>query len=86
MVDRATGQVIFDPALRSVVTYNVDDGAPVDPSLDAGLRGLLFRRDSRLLVLEGMPNEDETRDGVYFLRWTGRRFAKLKFIPAPTCR
>jgi hypothetical protein len=37
-------------------------------------------------VLLGMPNEDEKRDGIHFLRWTGRRFVKLKFIPAPRCK
>jgi hypothetical protein len=86
MVDRTTGEVIFDPSLRDVSTYNVDDRAPVDPGIERAGHGLLFRSDSKLLVLQGMPNEDEKRDGIAFLRWTGRRFVELKFIPAPTCR
>jgi hypothetical protein len=85
MVDRTTGEVIFDPSLRDVSADNVDDGARVDPGLDRAGHGLLFRSDSRLLVLQGMPNEDEKRDGIHFLRWTGRRFVTLKFIPAPVC-
>jgi hypothetical protein len=85
LVDRTTGAVIFDPSVRDVSTDNVDDDAPVNRSLDPDGHSLLYRSDSNLLVLQGMPNEDEMRDGIHFLRWTGRRFVELKFIPAPAC-
>ena len=86
VVDRSTGRVAFAPAWREVVTGNVDDRAPVDPSLATGIRGLLFQRDSRLLVLEGMPSEDRRRDGIHFLRWTGHGFVQVGFVHPPTCR
>ncbi len=75
MVDRATGKVIFDDGLRDIATDHVADGY-----------ALRFRRNSNLLVLQGWPNEDENdekRDGIAFLRWTGRTFVQIKFIPAP---
>jgi len=36
-----------------------------------------FRPNSRLLVIAGMPQEHEARDGVAYFEWTG---SSLKFI------
>ena len=44
--------------------------------------GLVFRRDSNLLVVQGAPDEDERRDGLTFLEWSGHNFRRVAFVPA----
>ena len=33
------------------------------------------------LAMLGAPDEDETREGVAYLHWTGESFEQLRFIP-----
>jgi hypothetical protein len=83
LVDRHDGHVYFDPAYQVVSTAYVDDHPwRGDPLLNTTFDGLRFRRDSTLLVVQGAPNEDESQEGVTFLRWTGSGFRKLAFVPA----
>lgn len=90
IVDALTGKVSFDAKLRVLETPSGDwanyealtksfaaSGANAQ-SFDL----LLFRRDSALLAMLGQPGEDETRDGVRYLRWTGTRFEQVRFVPA----
>lgn len=88
VVDSQTGRVHFDAARRVVSTVHVDDdrSQPGD-RVNRTFNALRFRRDSSLLVLQGAPQEDEAREGVTFLRWTGRRFEQVGFTPAQqACR
>lgn len=74
IVDAVSGRVTFDNALRAIsgiYVWGVADG----------YNSLRFRRDSRLLVILGAPNEDETRDGVGFYDWTGVSLKLLRFVP-----
>ena len=49
--------------------------------------GFTYRRDSRLLIVSGTPNEDEKREGIAYLLWTGRGFKTLKtYARAQVCR
>jgi hypothetical protein len=83
VVNVATGKVYFDPARRTLIMDHVDlDAPPRKDGADRTFVGLIFRRDSSLLVLQGAPNEDPAREGITYLRWTGRRFEPLRFIPA----
>ena len=90
VVDALTGQVTFDAKLRVLETPSGDwanYGALTKSFTAAGANKesfdlLLFRRDSALLVMRGAPGEDETRDGVRYLHWTGTRFEQVKFVPA----
>jgi hypothetical protein len=43
--------------------------------LEAG--ALRFRRDSRLLVAVGVPNEDSLQRGVSYFEWTGNDLKPL---------
>jgi hypothetical protein len=80
LIDERTGQVHFEPAIESIDAYAVDFDAPDAASLN-------FRRDSRLLIILGAPNEDEARNGASFYVWNGRSFRLLKFVPASqACR
>jgi hypothetical protein len=83
LVDRRTGAVRFDPQYRVVSTARVaDDTSPPGANVDRTFGGLRFRRDSNMLVVQGAPNEDERREGLTFLRWSGRDFRRLAFVPA----
>jgi hypothetical protein len=75
IIDAKTGRVFFDPDLRDVSGDQVGDDPKDDPP------SLRFRLDSRLLIVLGAPNEDESREGVSFYRWTGAKLALLRFVP-----
>jgi hypothetical protein len=42
--------------------------------------GLHFRRNSRLLILTGTPEDDLKREGVYYALWTGKRLKVIRFV------
>jgi hypothetical protein len=77
VVDALTGRVTFDPRVRTLDASHAafSDGAGADGE------PFRFRRDSRLLITLGAPNEDQARDGAGFYEWAGGRFRLLKFIP-----
>jgi hypothetical protein len=90
VIDARTGKVAFDAPWRTVEAASEEDWAAIDAATEAYAKAgtksgefnlLLFRADSSLLVMLGAPNEDEARDGVHFLRWTGKRFEQVRFIP-----
>lgn len=64
IVDALNGAVYFPKALGAVAAVNVHDQV-----LKGGV--LRFRRDSRLLIAIGMPNEDASQRGVSYYEWTG---------------
>jgi hypothetical protein len=77
IVDAQTGAVYFPPdEIASISTVHVGtaEGEP-----EPHFYGLRFRKDSELLMLLGAPNEDESREGILFYRWTGKTF---KFVKA----
>jgi len=90
IVDARTGKVTFDAKLRVLETLSSDWANYETLTKTYAASGankedfdlLLFRRDSSLLVMLGAPGEDEARDGVHYLHWTGTRFEQVKFIPA----
>ena len=67
VVDQRTGDVFFTPGLSFVAAH-------ADEPFDT----LTFHPDSRLLIVSGAPNEDESRQGVSAYLWTGRTFKLLK--------
>lgn len=69
VVDARTGQV-FDPPKAAPLSI-----------LHTSTEGVLFRRDSRLLVLAGGPRESTAPEGVYSYLWTGTAFRQIGFIP-----
>jgi hypothetical protein len=66
-----TGEVFFPRELAVLyAASNIHDEV-----VDRGT--LLFRRDSRLLVAVGMPNEDPLVRGVSYYEWTGNALKPL---------
>ncbi|MGZ5838295.1 MAG: hypothetical protein ACXWI2_02975 [Croceibacterium sp.] len=83
IVDRVTGTVHFDPRYRIVSTLRVADDLARTGKVGAQtFGGLVFRRDSNLLVVQGAPHEDQRREGLSFLDWTGHKFRPVAFVPA----
>jgi hypothetical protein len=70
IIDCKTGRVYFPPQLPYVtyVHWNGDDP------------GLQFRIDSRLLILNGSPQEEETNGSFYYL-WTTNQLQLICSLP-----
>ena len=64
IVDARNGHVYMPKVLRSLSAVNIHD-AIVDDDV------LRFKRDSRLIVAIGMPNEDTKQRGVSYYEWKG---------------
>jgi hypothetical protein len=73
--DATTGQVYFPPELRSVEALIVDTGRVAVDTLN-------FRRDSRLLIVVGSPNEQRRRAGISYYTWRSGRLSLIRFTPA----
>jgi len=76
VVDASTGAVYFPPdeiALISTVHVDIAEGEP-----EPDFYGLRFRKDSTLSMILGAPNEDDSREGILFYKWTGKTFEFLK--------
>ncbi len=69
MVDLKNGSVIMGGRYGDVDHMYVAD------------KSLIYRADSRLLVVIGAPNEKPERRGYTYLLWTGRAFRQIAFYP-----
>ena len=67
IVDAKTGAVSFDEEVRNITDHAYN---PFDR--------VTFRPDSRLIMISGMPMEDERRNGGAFYEWTGERLRIVK--------
>ncbi len=67
VIDAKTGYITDYKAYRDVSHMYVED-EPLD-----------YRPDSRLLIIKGAPHENEARDGLTYLLWTGKGFRQLAF-------
>jgi hypothetical protein len=77
IVDQRSGQVFFERSLRAIYGGAVGDEPDGEPPNWA----LRYRRDSRLLIVVGAPNEDPAREGVAFYNWTGGHLKLVRFAP-----
>lgn len=81
-VDLATGRVTFERELGSV---EFDDQIDDVPGID-DFR-LVHRRDSRLLIVVGLRNENETLSGVATYDWGEEHPRLIRFVPrSELCR
>ncbi len=77
IVDAKTGRVVFPPGIRYVDVNFVELG-PNEPEPE--ILPLRYRLDSRLLIVVGAPEEDDSRRGVTYYTWDGVNLKKLRFI------
>jgi hypothetical protein len=70
-VDAKTGKVFRLPDADYLETLHVG----------AGMSGVNFRSDSRLLVLAGSPRENSAREGLHIYLWRDGGFVALKHLP-----
>jgi len=64
---------------RSGVDFEVEDFLPGTDSEDTSFR---YRKDSKLLVVIGAPDEDAVRGGAFYYLLTGERVKLIHFTPA----
>jgi len=76
VIDGKTGRVWFPKELGAVVDWQ---GFP-----DGDFDFFTFQKDSRLLVVRGLPGYSGTKAGTYYFEWMGTRFRLLKFVAAST--
>ena len=70
-----TGQVYFPPNLRSATALLMDTGR-------ADVDRLNYRADSRLLIVVGLPNEDQKQEGMSYYLWEAGKLRLIRFVPA----
>ena len=71
VVDTHTGVVVADPEVCNIITFS-----------EHPRRGLIYRKDSRLLVADGAISgvKDDGRydaDSTYYFEWTGSHFQRV---------
>ena len=74
IADARTGKVHFPEKLMNATALLVDTVTDVGT--------LNYRRDSRLLIVIGSPNEDPQRAGASYYEWRSGKLHLLRFTPA----
>jgi hypothetical protein len=75
IADATTGKVYFPPELSSGEALLVDTG-------NLNIETLNYRRNSRLLILVGSPNDQRKRAGMSYYVWSAGRLKLIRFVPA----
>jgi hypothetical protein len=67
IVDSLTGKVIVPQEIPGIIGIHLNgDTDDFESEAKTGYWGLRFRLDSKLLVIVGMPNEDEDKEGAFY--------------------
>lgn len=75
ILDAQTGKVFFPPELKVAEALLMEVG-------HADFETLNYRRDSRILIVVGTPNENYGQAGVYSYVWRDDRLSLFRFLPA----
>ncbi|MGH6883735.1 MAG: hypothetical protein ACREFM_22625, partial [Hypericibacter sp.] len=79
ILDARNGHVYFPPELRAISVMNVASSpGEAAPDYDA----LRFRPDSDLIAVLGAPNEDESKEGIAYYRWDGKKLVTVRAYPS----
>jgi hypothetical protein len=71
VVNRATGEVFWAKGYEFIVNVHGGDE-----------EGVFYRRDSRLIVLEGAPDvEGDNHDGLIYFVFTGKGLRRIAYYP-----
>ncbi|PZR34306.1 MAG: hypothetical protein DI526_10860 [Caulobacter segnis] len=74
ILDVNSGEVFFPPQLRNASALILDAG-------NANVETLNYRKDSRLLIVFGTPNEDARRAGMSYYLWQSDKLSLIRFVP-----
>ncbi len=74
IMDARTGKVFFPPGLVNAEGLLMDTG-------DADIEALNYRKDSRLLVVVGTPNENLKNEGMSYYLWRSDKLVLIRFVP-----
>jgi len=75
IADARTGKIYFPPDLENATVLLVD-------TLTSEVDTLNYRRNSRLLIVVGLPNENPKRAGIGYYVWRSGKLNLLRFTPA----
>jgi len=75
IMDTETGKVFFPPELKVAEALLMDIG-------HADFETLNYRRDSRVLIVVGTPNENYGEEGIYYYVWRDDQLTLFRFLPA----
>jgi len=73
--DARSGKVYFPSNLNDATALLVDTG-------NVDVATLNYRKNSRLLVVIGLPNENPKRAGASYYVWKSNKLQLIRFIPA----
>lgn len=75
IIDVKTGIVYFPPELLSAEALLMDTG-------DTDVDTLNYRRNSRLLIVAGTPNENRKNEGMSSYLWRSGKLKLIRFVPS----
>lgn len=75
IADIKTGRIYFPTELQSATALIVD-------TADTNIETLNYRRNSRLLVVIGSPNEEPKKAGISYYVWQSGILKLIRFLPA----
>jgi hypothetical protein len=73
VIDAKTGKVYWLPGSICCYGYDTDDN----------FEPVIVRLDSRLIVLSGMINEEESTNGTHFYKFENGKFKLVRSVPKP---
>src|SRR5215469_12641927 len=74
IVDAINGKT-FDPPFKTVAMPLVEGGRLY--------QGVVYHLNSRLLIVDGCPDEDDAKCGTYYYEWKDGQLQLLPFDPQP---
>lgn len=77
IIDATTGKVYFPPNIASVSTVHVSEAATEPEPIFNGLR---YRANSRLLIVLGALNDNQSREGIAYYEWTGNALKRIRWF------
>lgn len=80
IIDASTGKVFEPKGITTNVAVNVHDDLLQGGDFWHSSAAIKFKRDSRLLILIGTPEEDVSRRGISYYVWTGTELRLIRFV------
>jgi len=81
IINAKTGQIYHPRNASANIAVNVHESLLAGGDLWHSSGAIWYRADSKLLVLIGMPNEDEKRRGISYFVWRKNQLSLLRFVP-----
>lgn len=81
IIDAQTGNIYHPAGATTNSAVNIHQKLLKDGDLWHGTGAIKFREDSKLLILIGMPEEEEKNRGVSYFIWDQNTLKRIRFVP-----